>query len=225
MKEPPPTHSRPSTSSRRARRSPMAGLSSPSCSRSRRKARTMRRSGSPQPLALLIALHNWPLVRQLATALSVSDYGFFLDGLGLVGWRGIKAARVEERKLGKTTLPELVLEVDAEALKSVMTASARGGLAPPAISPLARCGRPPLARRSSAARRRSACLACRHHAAARGQVVRQADYHTSCAIGPGCPTYKLGHDRHLLDSTIIAPYTIPCHARTCSGHPGQQANA
>ncbi len=79
-------------------------------------------------LALLIALHNWPLVRQLATALSVSEYGFFLDGLGLVGWKGIKAARVEERKLGKTTLPELVLEVDAEALKSVMTAAPAGGL-------------------------------------------------------------------------------------------------
>lgn len=78
--------------------------------------------------ALLVALHNWPLARQLATALSVSDYGFFLDGLGLVGWNGIKAAHVEERKLGKTKLPELVLEVDEAALKSIMTAAPAGAL-------------------------------------------------------------------------------------------------
>jgi hypothetical protein len=77
--------------------------------------------------ALLIALHNWPLVRQLSTAMSVSDYGVFLDGLGLVGWNGINAARVEERKLGKTTLPELVLDVDAEALKTVMARTPAGG--------------------------------------------------------------------------------------------------
>jgi hypothetical protein len=79
-------------------------------------------------VALLIGLHNWPMVRQLATAMSVSDYGFFLDGLGLVSWSGIKSARVEERKLGKTALPELVLDLDAEALKSVLSAPPAAGL-------------------------------------------------------------------------------------------------
>jgi hypothetical protein len=79
-------------------------------------------------LALLIALHNWPLSRQLATALSVSDYGFFLDGLGLVAWKSIKEARVEERKLGKIALPELVLDVDEAALKAVMSAAPAASL-------------------------------------------------------------------------------------------------
>jgi hypothetical protein len=79
-------------------------------------------------VALLIGLHNWPMVRQLATAMSVSDYGFFLDGLGLVSWSGIKSARVEERKLGKTKLAELVLDLDAEALKSVLSAPPAAGL-------------------------------------------------------------------------------------------------
>jgi hypothetical protein len=78
--------------------------------------------------ALLLALHNWPLSRQLSTALSVSDYGFFLDGLGLLAWKSVKAARVEERKLGKIALPELVLDVDEAALKAVLTAAPASGL-------------------------------------------------------------------------------------------------
>lgn len=79
-------------------------------------------------IALLLALHNWPLVRQLSAALSVSEYGLYLDGLGLVPWESVQAARVEERKLGKTALPELVVDVDAEALKAVMAAPPVGAL-------------------------------------------------------------------------------------------------